>query len=284
MMNIYLEKCSGTRLLTASNPKNKPKRFLYNMKSPFHLAPHTQQENVKGKSFFSQKPDRNNSIMVTTNNNSNVICTMDRQGVSNRDMIGITTSQQTFFNMDLNPEKPIQWESRKVHPLIKRLFLSISISDTPLAGRLKHFVGSWMKITQDPKILDIVKGYKIPFHSKPFQSKIPFHPIVSREGEELVKLEVKEMLKKGAIRKVQPSKGEFVSNLFLVKKKDGGQRPVINLKQLNAYIPYCHFKMKGLQNLKYILQKGDYMCKLNLKDAHFSVPLEKNSRQFVRFR
>ena len=48
------------------------------------------------------------------------------------------------------------------------------------------------------------------------------------------------MLKKGAIRKVQPSKGEFVSNIFLVKK-NGGQRPVKNLKQLNAYIPYCHF-------------------------------------------
>ena len=141
-----------------------------------------------------------------------------------------------------------------------------------------------MKITRDPKIVDIVKGYKIPFHSKPFQSKISFQPIVSREGEELVKLEVKEMLKKGAIRKVQPSKGEFVSNLFLVKKKDGGQRPVINLKQLNAYIPYCHFKMEGLQNLKYMLQKGDYICKLDLKDAYFSVPLDKNSRHFFYFR
>ena len=141
-----------------------------------------------------------------------------------------------------------------------------------------------MKITRDPKIVDIVKGYKIPFHSKPFQSKISFQPIVSREGEELVKLEVKEMLKKGAIRKVQPSKGEFVSNLFLVKKKDGGQRPVINLKQLNAYIPYCHFKMEDLQNLKHMLQKGDYMCKLDLKDAYFSVPFEKNSKQFVHFR
>ena len=91
------------------------------------------------------------------------------------------------------------------------------------------------------------------------------------------------MLEKGAIRKVQPSKGEFVSNLFLVKKKDGGQRPVINLKQLNAYIPYCHFKMEGLQNLKYMLQKGDYMCKLDLKDAYFSVPLYKDSRQLVCF-
>ena len=160
--------------------------------------------------------------MVANNNNSNVIPTTDRQGVSNRDMVDITSQQHTFFSLDLNPEKPIQWESRKVHPLIKILFLSKSIPDVPLAGRLKHFVGAW--ITQDPKILDIVKACKIPFHSKSFQSKIPSQPRVSQEGEELVKLEVKEMLKKGAIRKFQPSKEEFVSNLFLVKKKDGGQR------------------------------------------------------------
>ena len=60
-------------------------------------------------------------------------------------MAGITAPQQTFFRVDLNPEKAIQWESREVHPLIKRLFLSKSIPDVPLAGRLKYFVGAWMK-------------------------------------------------------------------------------------------------------------------------------------------
>ena len=91
-----------------------------------------------------------------------------------------------------------------------------------------------MKITQDPKILDILKEYIISYYPKPSQSKIPSQLIVSQEGEELVKLEVKEMLKKGAIRKVQPSKGKFVSNLFLVKKMDWGQGPLINLKQLSS--------------------------------------------------
>ena len=138
---------------------------------------------MRGEGFFSQNPDRKNSIIVTNNNISNVIPTTDRQGVSNRDMVGTTTPQQTF-SMDLNPEKPIQWESRKIHPLIKILFLSKSIPDVLLTGRLKYFVAAWMKITQDPKILDIVKGYKIPFHSKPFQSEIPSQPIVSREEEE----------------------------------------------------------------------------------------------------
>ena len=64
-----------------------------------------------------------------------------------------------------------------------------------------------MRIVQDPKILDAEKGHKIPFYSKLFQSKIPSQPIVRREEEELVKLEVKELLKKGAITKIQPSKG-----------------------------------------------------------------------------
>uniref|UniRef100_A0A1X7U034 Uncharacterized protein n=1 Tax=Amphimedon queenslandica TaxID=400682 RepID=A0A1X7U034_AMPQE len=30
--------------------------------------------------------------------------------------------------------------------------------------------------------------------------------------------------------------GGFYSSLFLVPKKDGGKRPVINLKHLNAYV------------------------------------------------
>ena len=91
------------------------------------------------------------------------------------------------------------------------------------------------------------------------------------------------MQEKGSISKVCHSKGEFLSSLFLIKKKGGGNRPVINLKDLNWFIPYKHFKMEGLHCLKYVLQKGNYMCKTDLKDAYFSVPLYKDSRKLVRF-
>ena len=84
------------------------------------------------------------------------------------DMVRITTQQQIFFSMYLNPDKPSQCRSRKVHSLIKRLFLSESIPEVPSVGRLKYFAEAWLKITEDLKILEIVKGYKIPFHSAPF--------------------------------------------------------------------------------------------------------------------
>ena len=77
--------------------------------------------------------------------------------------------------------------------------------------------------------------------------------------------------------------GEFWSNIFFVGKKNGRNRPVVNLRYLNQFIPYHHFKMEGLFCLRKLLPEGDCMCKLDMKDAYFSVPLHQSWRNYVRF-
>ena len=91
------------------------------------------------------------------------------------------------------------------------------------------------------------------------------------------------MLKKGAIQQTEHQVGESLSNIFLVGKRDGGNQPVVNLRYLNQFIPYQHFKMEGLLCLRKLLQEGDYMCKLDMKDPYFSVPLHQSSRNYVWF-
>ena len=91
------------------------------------------------------------------------------------------------------------------------------------------------------------------------------------------------MLKKGTIQQTEHQAGEFLSNTFLVGKRDEGNWPVVNLRYLNQFIPYQHFKMEALFCLPELLQEGDYMCKLDLKDAYFSAPLHQSSRNYVRF-
>ena len=73
----------------------------------------------------------------------------------------------------------------------------------------------------------------------------------------------------------------FLSTLFLVPKKDGGQRPVINLKNLNSFVEVPHFKMEGIHTLKGLLKKGDWLVKINLKDAYFSICIDPSHRKFL---
>ena len=79
--------------------------------------------------------------------------------------------------------------------------------------------------------------------------------------------EIKELLAKGAIRETMLSTESFMSQIFRVEKKEGGQRPVINLKCLNSFVKTEHFKMEGLHILPHLIQENDWMIKMDLKDA-----------------
>ena len=78
--------------------------------------------------------------------------------------------------------------------------------------------------------------------------------------------EIRSMLTKGAIREAIPKSDQFLSNVFVTPKGEGLYRPIINLKDLNQYVPYHHFKMEGLKDVKNLLTKGDWTCKLDLKE------------------
>ena len=75
----------------------------------------------------------------------------------------------------------------------------------------------------------------------------------------------------------------FYSNLFLVPKPDGRMRPVINLKALNLWVRPQHFKMEGIHTLREIVAQDDWLAKLDLKDAYFTVPIDQEHRKFLRF-
>ena len=100
---------------------------------------------------------------------------------------------------------------------------------------------------------------------------------------QLVDTEIDKRLKKGAIKCVSSCQGEYISNLFLVPKKTGDMRPVINLKPLNSFIQDIHFKMENIQMALDFIAQGDYMVTTDLKDAYFSVPIFGEHRKYLRF-
>ena len=91
------------------------------------------------------------------------------------------------------------------------------------------------------------------------------------------------MLDKRAIQPTNQTNPQFIGHIFLRPKKSGGMRPVFNMKALNQFIQYKHFKMENLTMLKTLLQKNDYMIKVDLKDAYFCVPMSPRDQNYLKF-
>jgi len=71
--------------------------------------------------------------------------------------------------------------------------------------------------------------------------------------------------------------------MFLVPKKDGSLRPVINLKQLNYFVEYQHCKQENISLALDLIQKDDYLISRDLCDAYFSICIHDYYKKYLRF-
>ena len=112
--------------------------------------------------------------------------------------------------------------------LVKNLF-SEKIQNSQLAGRLAHFSKNREKLIQDQDILSVVKEYVIQFLKVPVQRDLPEQVTMPKTQELLIDQKIMEMMGKGAIKKLEHQfPDQFLSNILLVKKKDGGNHPCKN--------------------------------------------------------
>ena len=159
-----------------------------------------------------------------------------------------------------------------------------SSSQKFIAGNIQHHLPQWLLLSQDSWIHQAVTGYSIDFDSEPpIQSTGPtYHR--TKEEEMALDREIAELITKEAVEEVDFCQARFVSPMFIVPKKGGKWRPVLNLKSLNQYVSKAHFKLEDIRSLKDILHQGNFMAKLDLKEAYLSVPMAYQSRRFLQFR
>ena len=58
---------------------------------------------------------------------------------------------------------------------------------------------------------------------------------------------------------------------------------ILNLKPLNEFVSYYHFKMDTIQTALKLMRPGCFMVSFDLKYAYYSVPVVKEDRKYLKF-
>ena len=159
-----------------------------------------------------------------------------------------------------------------------------TVLDIPFkAGKIKNHLLDWKQITSDRVILNLVQGCIIEFDNIPIQNKPPLPCKFSKIEEIAVENEIEMLLNKEVIVPSEHEQHEFVSNIFLRPKKNNTFRMILNLKQLNNFVVYKHFKMDTLQSCISLVSQDCFMGSVDLTDAYYSVPVHKDYQKYLKF-
>ena len=152
-----------------------------------------------------------------------------------------------------------------------------------MGGRLAHFAEKWEEITDNKWLLSIVRnGFRIPFIKIPPLSSVPIR--MSQSSSPFLREEIENLLNKRAVERVQnPETPGFYSRIFLVPKKNGKFRLILDLSLLNRYIEKQAFKMETVKSVRQAMRLNDWAVSIDLTDAYLHVPIHRQSRKYLRF-
>ena len=155
---------------------------------------------------------------------------------------------------------------------------------TKVGARLADFAPHWFNLLGECRASRTLRdGVGVLFRRRPTltRSRIGFS---TRNSSEELQTAVDALLEKGAVERVvhEHTLG-FYSRLFLVPKKTGDLRPVIDLSALNRHMVVPHFKMETQSSVRSSIRDQEWAVSIDIKDAYLHVPMNRAVRRYLRF-
>ncbi|XP_053190141.1 uncharacterized protein LOC128373962 [Scomber japonicus] len=169
------------------------------------------------------------------------------------------------------------------HPLLPDNYQH-PVSPCHLLGQCKL---PWETLGADPWVVStMTQGYRLQFlHPPPLTQSATFTLVADPQRREVLAAEIYTLLAKRAIREVtldNPQAG-FYSRYFLIPKKDGRLRPILDLRGLNKFLRPLRCKMLTVPRVRQAILQGVWIATIDLEDAYFQIPIWEGHRRYLRF-
>ncbi len=204
----------------------------------------------------------------------------------------VPATRQSSTSLSIIPNKDAEGSSSWWRvPLLPGLLdtpsqVCLPLHDTLLP--LSHFLHEWERLPGVSLwvLRTIRTGYTLQFGKNPPRfDGVHLTVVNSASKASVLQQELSSLLQKGAIEEIPQSEVErgFFSHYFLVPKRDGGLRPILDLWRLIFFLYKGKFKMLMMKTIMSQVQEGDWFVTIDLKDAYFHIQVVQRHRRFLRF-
>ena len=179
---------------------------------------------------------------------------------------------------------------------LKRLeALRVLQDSVPVGGRLRMFWQEWQLIGASRKVVRwFRKGYPLPFSPdgrelalRHVSTHSPAHLMVDYSSDpvrhEALHGKVEELLAKSAIEPLPVGQLAFFNRVFLVPKKTGGFRLILDVSKLNEWLQVDKFHMDTVQVIRAAVEEGMWAVSIDLSDAYHHIPIRTSDTCFLAF-
>ncbi|XP_066524828.1 uncharacterized protein [Hoplias malabaricus] len=155
---------------------------------------------------------------------------------------------------------------------------AVITADSQLMQVISPFISPWVERT-------VCVGYRLQFRIPPPRFSSVVFTRVSGSAAAVLKEEIRNLLSKEAIRVVPQTESRkgWYSRYFVVPKKDGGARPILDLRVLNKHLRVFTFKMLTLRQFLRSIGPGDWFTSIDLTNAYFHIAIHPDHRKYLRF-
>ena len=154
-----------------------------------------------------------------------------------------------------------------------------------MGARLAGFAHQWRSLLGCCRAPNRVEeGVGLNFQHRP---QLTHHSITfrTRNSHQDLQQAVDALLSKGTIAGVlNEACPRFYSRLYLVPKKTGDLRPVIDLSALNHHLVEPHFKMEIQAFVRAAFRSQEWTVSIDIRDAFLHVPMHRAIKKYLRFR
>ena len=116
----------------------------------------------------------------------------------------------------------------------------------------------------------MTQGYRLQFLSwPPLTRSITSSWVMESQHREVLAAEIHTLLAKNAIREVGQTNQQagFCSRYFLIPKKDGRLRPILDLRGLNRFLRPLRCKRLIIPRVQQAIHQDDWFATIDLENA-----------------